>query len=61
MFFVVVLINLLIIFVSSDYSGKPVDMWALGVITFVLLGGYMPFEDENQARLFGKIVKGRNN
>ncbi|KAI8909706.1 kinase-like domain-containing protein [Gorgonomyces haynaldii] len=27
--------------------GKPVDMWAVGVMTYFLLCGYMPFDDEN--------------
>ncbi|KAI7847823.1 kinase-like domain-containing protein [Circinella umbellata] len=27
--------------------GKPVDMWAIGVIAFFLLCGYTPFEREN--------------
>ncbi|KAG0229943.1 hypothetical protein BGW42_001271 [Actinomortierella wolfii] len=27
--------------------GKPVDMWALGVITYFLLCGYTPFDREN--------------
>lgn len=27
--------------------GKPVDMWAIGVITFFLLCGYTPFESES--------------
>ena len=35
--------------------GKPVDMWSIGVITFILLGGYPPFHDDNQKILFKKI------
>ncbi len=27
--------------------GKPVDMWCVGVLTFFLLSGYMPFEPPN--------------
>lgn len=36
-----------------------VDMWALGVISYVLLSGSMPFEDENRTRLYRAIVSGR--
>lgn len=39
--------------------GKAVDMWSTGVITYILLGGYPPFHDENQARLFNRIKKGK--
>lgn len=39
--------------------GKPVDMWAFGVILYILLGGYPPFHDDNQNRLFRKIVNGQ--
>ena len=37
--------------------GKPVDMWSIGVITYILLGGYPPFHDDNQRNLFKKIKK----
>lgn len=42
---------------GSGY-GKEVDMWSLGVITYILLCGYPPFYDENQNKLFKKIRKG---
>ena len=35
-----------------------VDMWSMGVILFILLSGYSPFDDENDAVLFEKIKKG---
>lgn len=38
--------------------GKPVDMWAFGVILFILLGGYPPFYDDNKPALQRKIVQG---
>ncbi|CAM9405389.1 unnamed protein product [Ectocarpus sp. 6 AP-2014] len=43
---------------STPY-GSPVDMWSIGVITYILLGGYPPFHDDNQARLFQKIRRGK--
>jgi calcium/calmodulin-dependent protein kinase I len=33
------------------------DMWSLGVVVFILLGGYAPFEEPDQRTLFHKIVK----
>ncbi|KAG5179819.1 kinase-like domain-containing protein [Tribonema minus] len=38
--------------------GTSVDMWSIGVIIYILLGGYPPFHDENQTRLFRKIRAG---
>jgi len=39
--------------------GVEVDVWSMGVICYVLLCGYPPFYDENQAKLFKKIKEGR--
>ncbi|KAE8904232.1 hypothetical protein PF010_g14777 [Phytophthora fragariae] len=39
--------------------GKPVDIWSIGVITYILLSGYPPFHDDSQALLFKKIRKGK--
>ncbi|CAN0478249.1 unnamed protein product [Laminaria digitata] len=33
-------------------------MWSVGVIMYTLLGGYPPFHDENQTRLFRRIKAG---
>ena len=34
-----------------------VDLWAMGVISFILLSGTMPFDDENRTRLYRHIMK----
>lgn len=33
-----------------------VDCWALGVITYILLSGNMPFDDDNKPRLYRTIL-----
>ena len=39
-------------------AGKPVDMWAVGVNTYILLAGYSPFSaDQGQEVLFKKILR----
>jgi calcium/calmodulin-dependent protein kinase I len=36
---------------------KEVDMWSIGVITYILLCGFPPFFNENMAELFEQIMK----
>jgi len=38
---------------------ESADMWSVGVILYILLGGYPPFIDDNQRKLFRKIRKGQ--
>ncbi|XP_039257436.2 calcium/calmodulin-dependent protein kinase type IV-like [Styela clava] len=39
--------------------GSAVDMWAIGVITYILLCGYEPFYDERGDKaMFRKVLKG---
>ncbi|OBS78452.1 hypothetical protein A6R68_19166 [Neotoma lepida] len=37
--------------------GKAVDVWALGVISYILLCGYPPFYDESDPELFSQILR----
>lgn len=37
---------------------SAVDDWALGVITYILLSGTMPFDDENKVKLYRMIIRG---
>ncbi|KAF9929052.1 hypothetical protein FBU30_001895 [Linnemannia zychae] len=37
--------------------GKPVDMWAIGVITFFLLSGHTPFDRQNTVDEMHAIIK----
>ncbi|XP_042148183.1 calcium/calmodulin-dependent protein kinase type II delta chain isoform X7 [Ixodes scapularis] len=43
---------------KKDPYGKPVDIWACGVILYILLVGYPPFWDEDQHRLYMQIKAG---
>uniref|UniRef100_A0A0D3BJ29 non-specific serine/threonine protein kinase n=1 Tax=Brassica oleracea var. oleracea TaxID=109376 RepID=A0A0D3BJ29_BRAOL len=42
---------------NKGYDGAKADLWSCGVILFVLMAGYLPFEDSNLASLYKKIFK----
>lgn len=42
---------------QKGYDGAKADIWACGVILYVLLAGYLPFQDKNMMDMYKKICK----
>ncbi|KAI3964683.1 hypothetical protein MKW92_049833 [Papaver armeniacum] len=42
---------------GKGYNGAKADLWSCGVILFVLMAGYFPFDDSNLMELYKKICK----
>lgn len=43
---------------KSDYEGMPVDIWALGVLLYVMLTGTFPFRGTSEQDLYARIQRG---
>ncbi|ERM99197.1 hypothetical protein AMTRI_Chr02g212040 [Amborella trichopoda] len=42
---------------DKGYDGAKADLWSCGVILFVLMAGYLPFEESNLMSLYKRIFK----
>ncbi|CAD8125703.1 unnamed protein product [Paramecium sonneborni] len=43
---------------GKEYDPKSADTWSCGVILYAMVNGYLPFEDNNTAQLYRKIIQG---
>ncbi|PON87298.1 Calcium/calmodulin-dependent/calcium-dependent protein kinase [Trema orientale] len=44
---------------KRGYDGAKADIWSCGVVLFVLMAGFLPFNDLNQTELCRKITRGQ--
>jgi 5'-AMP-activated protein kinase catalytic alpha subunit len=43
---------------KKGYDAAKVDIWSCGIVLFVLMAGYLPFQDQNIMVMYKKIYKG---
>ena len=45
---------------KKEYNGECADIWAVGVVMYVILTGVYPFKCQDEKGLFRKIVQGKS-
>jgi len=43
---------------KKNYYGHLIDIWAAGILLYVILAGYFPFKDVSEKDLFRRIARG---
>ncbi|CAM9668074.1 unnamed protein product [Discosporangium mesarthrocarpum] len=46
------------VFSANGYDGKAADVWALGIIVYVMLAGFLPFHSDQTAELIAILKRG---
>ncbi|KAL5699650.1 cAMP-dependent protein kinase [Ranunculus cassubicifolius] len=44
---------------KKGYNGAGADIWSCGVILYVLLAGFLPFQDENVMKMYMKVFRAK--
>ncbi|XP_007524158.1 maternal embryonic leucine zipper kinase isoform X1 [Erinaceus europaeus] len=44
---------------GKSYLGSEADVWSMGILFYVLMCGFLPFDDENVMALYKKIMRGK--
>ena len=42
---------------GNFYDGTKIDIWSSGIILFVMLCGYLPFEHKSNSKMYKKICE----